>query len=113
MINAIPLFYYPTTCIYVDDDKTFLQCMPMAFENIARSKLFSSAKACIDFLGSYKTTLSFNHFLKSNCDDEHYGVLHHTPTDFDITAVAELSNNPARHDEITAMVIDYHMPEMN
>ncbi|PIZ03508.1 MAG: hypothetical protein COY58_09070 [Gammaproteobacteria bacterium CG_4_10_14_0_8_um_filter_38_16] len=113
MIKNLPLFYYPTTCVCVDDDQTLLQCMPMAFEAFANSKLFSSAESCLNFLNHYQPQLSDKHFLKSNRDDECYGILQHTPTDFDITKIAALIDNLNRHDEVTTMVIDYQMPVMN
>lgn len=113
MMRSLPLFYYPTTCVYVDDDQRLLQCIPMAFESFFHPKLFSSPESCLQFLAQYQPRLSNIEFLKCNRSDEHYGILQHTPTDFDITVIASLMNDVDRFNEVTTMVIDYQMPVMN
>lgn len=112
-MRNLPLFYYPGTWVYVDDDKTLLNCMALAFEAQGNYQLFSSPSACLEFLGQYVSPSSQQHFLSSNRNDEQYGVLQHTVIDFDLTKIAALAHIPERHNEITAMVIDYHMPEMD
>lgn len=112
-MRNLPLFYYPGTWIYVDDDKTLLNCMALEFVAQGNYKLFSTPNDCLDFIKNYVAPSSQQHFLSSNRDDEKYGILQHTSIDFDLTKVAEFANLPERHNEITAMVIDYHMPVMD
>lgn len=112
-MKTLPLFYYPSTWLYIDDDKTLLKSMMFVFQEHNYTKLFQSPLSCVDFLNTYQSPLSKHIFLKSITDDENYGVLQHTPINFDITMIAKLANDPHRHNEVTAMIIDYNMPEMD
>jgi CheY-like chemotaxis protein len=112
-MQVLPLFYYPSTWLWIDDDKTLLDNMVSTFEDYNHIKPFYSPKECLDFLKNYQSPFSKYTFLKSLSSDETYGVLQHTPTDFDVTLLREMANDLHRHEEITAMVIDYQMPEMD
>lgn len=112
-MKNLPLFYYPTTWVYVDDDKTLLDCMALAFKENGYYKTFSSPRDCLDFFNQYQSVTAQKNFLSSNMRDEYYGILKHTQIDFDITKIAHLADDPNRYHDITAMLIDYHMPEMD
>jgi CheY-like chemotaxis protein len=113
MINNLPLFYYPTTWVYVDDDNNLLQAMGLALNQSNDVKLFQSPKKCLDFLIHYQSPLEKHSFLKSMTHDENYGLLQWSPVDFDVTRLAKLIEDKNRHSEVTVIVIDYHMPEMD
>jgi CheY-like chemotaxis protein len=87
--------------------------MALVFDEHSKLNLFQCPKACLEFLTSNKSPLSKYTFLKSITSDENYGILQHTPIDFDITKLAQLADDINRHNEITVMIIDYHMPEMD
>lgn len=111
-MNILPLFYYPTKWVWVDDDQQLLKTMITVFgENTIQP--FQSSRLCLDYLKNYKPPLLEKRFLKSNTTDEEYGILQHTPVDFDITMIAELSKKQDRHEEISVIVIDYSMPELD
>lgn len=113
IIKGLPLFYYPTTWIYVDDDKILLKSMTMVLNEYNLIKTFQSSKLCLNYMNNYIPPSSKHTFLKSMVYDEHHGVLHHTPVDFDITMLAALSKDEERFNEITAIIIDYSMPEID
>lgn len=113
-MKNLPLFYYPHTWLWIDDDRTLLNAMTLAFSEDHQVLPFQSANKCLEFLEKqYQPPSSQFSFLKSNIEDENYGTLQRTPVDFDVTTIAKLADNPERKDEISAMVIDYNMPEMN
>ncbi|MFN7097229.1 MAG: hypothetical protein ACK4PR_06695 [Gammaproteobacteria bacterium] len=112
-MKTLPLFYYPNSWVWVDDDKTLLETMALFFGKKNTIKSFQSARTCLNFLQQYKSPLSHQNFLISNKQDLSYGTLQHTPVDFDITILANLANFPERYHEITVIVIDYNMPEMD
>jgi len=112
-MKTLPLFYYPSTWVWVDDDRTLLKTMTDTFSEKNRIVSFLSANECLTFLTKHESLLSQAHFLKINRDDEHYGLLQNTPIDFDVTVIAKLAEKNDRHDEVTVAVIDYDMPEMN
>lgn len=112
-MKTIPLFYYPTTTIWVDDDRNTLNSMTLVFGNQGHILPFQSANKCLEFLGQYKPPLLGQSFLQSVTEDENYGVLKYTPINVDVTQISELANLKDKHNEVTVMVIDYHMPEMD
>ncbi len=112
-MKVLPLFYYPSTWLWIDDDRTALRTMALVFGDKNKIQTFQSAKECMAYLDTYRSPLSQHSFLKSITEDENYGVLQRTPIDFDVTTLAKLADDPKRHDEITVMVIDYNMPEMD
>ena len=111
-MKILPLFYYPSTWVWVDDDRNLLTAMTDAFSLQNTVKPFLSAKESVSFLEAYRSPLSQHHFLTVNPHDENYGLLQRTPMDFDVTMIAKLLDDPTRFDEISCMVIDYNMPEM-
>lgn len=111
--NRLPLFYYPTTWIYVDDDKNMLKSMEYVLSEFNSVKLFTSPIECLDFIKNHKNPLENYSFLESITTDENHGVLHHTPIDFDLSTLVNILDNTARHEEITAMIIDYNMQKID
>lgn len=112
-MNKLPLFYYPSTWIWVDDDPLILESMAFVFGQHNQVKTFQSAKACLSFLETYEQPLARHGFLRSEIENERYGILQHAPVDFDVTSIAELATDKNRRNEITVMVIDYQLPEIN
>jgi len=112
MSNVVPLFCFPTTWAVVDDDKKLLHSMKIILKDHAHVKLFNTTQACLDFFSSYKSVLSEYAFLKSVKDNESYGVLEHTPLDCNVKMFIEIANNQCRCNEVSVLMVDYHMPEM-
>ena len=113
MNNALPLIYYPNKWLWIDDDSLLLNTIKDTFGKENSIQIFQSSKDCLAFLKNYQPYLLKQNFLKSIINDESYGILKHTPVDFDITSLVQLANDPNRYDEITVMVIDYNMPEID
>ncbi|MCX7124281.1 MAG: response regulator [Gammaproteobacteria bacterium] len=90
-----------------------LNTMLSFFEGKNHINSFTSGKDCLDFLSNYKSPLLKYNFLKTNVQDENYGLTQHLPMNFDLTELSSLSADKTRHNEITVMVIDYCMPTMD
>ncbi len=112
-MKTLPLFYYPSSWLWIDDDKLLLDCMALVYSEENSIIPFQKGESCLNFLQQYKSPLSLKNFLTSNMQDISYGFLKHTPVDFDITMLARLADDPNRFNEISVMVIDYEMPDMN
>ena len=113
MNNSLPLFYYPTTWVYVDDDKTLLKAIGSTLNKEGNIKLFDSPKTCLHFFSNYRLPSIGHLYLKSITNDENYGLLQQTLMDFDVTQLVKLIEDETRHNEISVLIIDYHMPEMD
>lgn len=112
-MKHVPLFYYASTWVLVDDDPMILESLSKFLGKNNNVRTFDSSKTCLDFLKTYQPFLSQQIFLQSKDQDELYGALKHAPVDFDVTCLAKLADLPSRHDEISVMVVDYSMPEIN
>ncbi len=111
--DNLPLFYYPSTWIYVDDDKNLLHTMKIVLSEINTVKLFQSSVDCLKSIENYEQPSTKFSFLKNITDDEKYGVLNHTPIDFDVTDIPKLVDKEDRYNEISVVIIDYNMPEID
>lgn len=111
-MKILPLIYYPTKWLVVDDDKLILDSVQEAFAEESQILTFQSPTECVEFLNKYSQPIIHNSFLKSMLNDESYITSRHASVDFDITSLLEVSFRPERFDEISVMMIDYNMPEM-
>jgi CheY-like chemotaxis protein len=110
---GLPLFYYPSKLVYVDDNRNLLDAMSLVLSKNNPIETFQSAVDCLHYIENHNQPSARYSFLKSVMDDENYGVLNHTPIDFDVTELVKLINNENRYNEISVVIIDYNMPEMD
>ena len=109
MTNVLPLFQYPTTIAWVDDDEIFLQSIDLIFQG--NKKIFSNPNECIAYFNVNKP-FSQIAFLHGESNNESYDSLEHAPVDFDVTELAGLHNHAERFQEISVLICDHNMPEM-
>lgn len=110
MLN-LPAYYHPTTILWVDDDKLFLRAASELFRPIFTIQSFNNPHECVTQFKNYRPQ-QFS-LLQSDTNNECYETKNHAPVDFDVTSLYDyLKHNPARVNEISIMVADYHMPNM-
>jgi len=112
-MKTLPLFYYPTTWVWVDDDQTLLTAMTRVFNKTNAVLPFYSASECLAYFKQYQSPLIRHGFLRNDPGGEHYRLLQSVPLNFDSRTIVNLLQDSKRHEEITAMVIDYNMPGIN
>lgn len=112
-MDALPLIYYPTTWVLVDDDIAILYSLSELLGTHNRIKTFQSPKQCLEHFNSYTAFLEDIRFLNTKIEDETYDSQQNTPIDFNISLLSEIAASSERYNQVTAMVIDYEMPLMN
>lgn len=113
MSRTLPLFQYPTTTVWIDDDQLFLQAINSTFAKECKlQKMFDNAREGLVFLMNYKPPLSHSLFLQGEKNHEGYDLLEHAPVDFNVTDIVKLRNCPDCADEISLLICDYTMPDM-
>lgn len=112
-MNTLPLFYYQTTKVLVDDDQLLLDALKLECEKSHPIKTFNSAQKAKNFFNNYQSPLSKYHFLEGNTDDDFYADARHTPVDFDVTKIVRIANDTDKRNDISVMVVDYSMPNLN
>lgn len=107
--SVLPLFQYPTTTVWVDDDALFLQTIDASFQG--NKKIFTLPGDCDSFFNTPHLFSKIT-FLHGEYGNENYHSLEHAPVDFDVTEIAKLCDQPERFQEVSVLVCDHNMPEM-
>ena len=102
-----PLFYFPTTLVYIDDQRECLKAIKVTFEDQCPLQLFESTEEAIKFLTSYRETLSTLSFLRSVSNDQSHDFMENCPIDFDVLDIPKLADNKDRFKEIALLIADY------
>ncbi len=111
-MKALPLVYYPTTVNWVDDDILFLKTISQAVKSERPCQTYLTPKECLLRLQYQTPALASLPLFKSYVDHDEYGTSHHIPVDADLLALSSLRNNPERFNDVSVVVVDYHMPGM-
>jgi len=111
-MTVLPLFRYPTTVSWVDDDDVLLQVATDIIGQDENLITFNSPSSFLSFISTYVPHLETVHFTapKTECDD--YETVNHLPIDINSLAFFQLPTQPERKKEISLLIVDYHMPEI-
>src|SRR5689334_20710133 len=104
--------YYPTTTVVIDDDILFLSAIQSELENC---KTYSSPSKAIQYLKNshpfnrvhsqiVNNPLKFHELNQTDGDFAYHINLHHLHHEIYLKD---------RFDDVSILIIDYHMPEMN
>ncbi len=109
--HQIPVCYFPTTVLFVDDNRHFLQSLPLRLDHHhILPKLYSDPHNALQFLTVDYQIQSFIHrcFLQTG---EETGNFH--SIEINVNAIHQEIYNDARFQEVSMMVVDYSMPGLN
>lgn len=107
IFEKIPCVYYPTTVVMLDDNMSFLENIRMTINDYENILLFDSPSAAIDFVKSSNAMPACLDVLESIDQDE---IDFDNVLSVDYTKLATFSN---REDQVSVLVVDYSMPEIN
>jgi len=102
MNNIIPICYFPTQVMMIDDDQAFSQSVSFKLHR-KNFRLMHDPKTALHFLnGQYQSTVKKEDFLiKKNMQQE-----------ITIQKIKSLITEKQTQNEISLLMVDYHMPEM-
>lgn len=112
-MKHLPLFYYPTTWLCIDDDSLITASVSNVMGKYNHLKCFQAPRLFLDYLGNYQSFLTNQSFLHANTDNEYYGTLEYSSVNFNVTDIVKLVDLTEKHSEISAIIMDYKMPEMD
>lgn len=109
MKSKIPLCFYPTQIVFVDDNRDFLDALSVAFSKQFNVTTFDNADAALRYINEYKREADLvakdeKPKLQGDSDAWVKQVLTHQ----NIKRFDEL-----RIKEVSVLVVDYSMPNMN
>ena len=108
-MEIIPAFYFPSTAIFVDDDKDFLN----EIKHLYKSQNINTFNIPQDALDYIKKMSEFD--LHSYSDIFKYDSSHGTVIVIDkiFDFINKLSSDHKKYKKVGSIFIDYKMPEMN
>jgi CheY-like chemotaxis protein len=112
-MKTLPLFFYPSTTLLVDDNTLFLKSLNFLFGDDASTMLFTSPQQTLQFFNNYESFLCKTNFIRGAIESDNYDMLNHMPVDFEFSSLQKLRNRIERHSDVAVMITDYNMPEMN
>ncbi len=103
----IPLCFFPTTTIFVDDNLSFLESVGDILATLGPLQCFSSPLEAEKFFHG-RVAKNFTQQLRLPVRERENWQL---PTLFDFRLLRNLAGDPARNEEIAVLVSDYSMPD--
>lgn len=97
---TVPLFYFPSTILFVDDNKNFLSSIRLKIDNQLITAALNDPQLALDFL---KSKITNNTLINIFAD---------FPNN-DINRLDDFFNNSNRFNEVSILVVDQDMPNIN
>jgi FixJ family two-component response regulator len=108
--NGILPYYHPSTVIFVDDNERFLDSFTLLLSERLSVRCFSSTSAALSLINNSRSLPPLDQRCVSFLGSQHRpgGALR-----LDLALVEQEISNPDRFSDISVVVVDYDMPEMN
>lgn len=109
----MPVFYNKSTIVSVDDDALVLKAVSQLFDASYQVKTFNNPYDCLGYFNEYTSPLSKVELMRGCREHEYYETSNHSPVDFDVTKLHAISGINDCTDEVSVLIVDYNMPQMN
>ncbi len=110
---TLPIFYFPSTIAWIDDDRLFLKAAAKIFCTDHTVKTFNNPLECKKYFNNQSSQLSETSFLRGYNEHEYYDTANHALVNCDVPALHELQKDPHKNKLISVLIADYNMPGMN
>lgn len=109
----IPPFYFPTTVIFVDDSRVFLENLSIQLDpNLAFQLYESPVNALMTLNGANSLTALAERFFSRHPHSDDMLMSHHV-IDVNLDKVHRQVYNEFRFEQVSVAVVDYDMPSMD
>lgn len=109
--DEIPVCSFPTTVFFIDDDRTYLENLQLRLQvEKFLPKFFHSSKNALEYL---QQNFPFETFAERCIHRPDEMELDHRNIDIDVPAIREEIYNPKRFSQVSVVVVDYSMPNLN
>lgn len=111
-MHNVPVFFHRSTIVCVDNNHLILKAISSLLESSHEIKTFPNPIECFQFLDAYTPPLTQIDFLQGCIEHDHYETADHLPVDFNLPALRQIFHYPKRLEEISLLIVDYHLPHM-
>ncbi|MBN1684245.1 MAG: response regulator [Gammaproteobacteria bacterium] len=116
MEKLLPVCYFPSTAMFVDDRQHFLTGLALSLPRQLNYEMYTDPLKALNLLQGQKSVLTLHEALSSlseqpelEFDEKHA----HSTVEVDISRIYQTIYVNDRFKEVSVVVIDYAMPEMN
>ncbi|MGH7249970.1 MAG: hypothetical protein ACREGC_03265 [Minisyncoccia bacterium] len=107
-----PVCLFPTTTVLLDDDREFLHSLDKCLKNRhTRIKAFDNPSAANSFLRNSRDSVEIDESWLNVVPSDY--CYENMAVEIQFSKILELSSNPRRFDQITCIVIDYRLPNID
>ena len=110
--SRIPLYYFPTTVVFIDDKKDFLVNFCLKLENVA-CKLFENPIEAIPYIKSQRDSGYVTERSIDYSEDSLGNPITEHSIKLSLSEIRDEIYNAQRFKEIAVVVVDYDMPGIN
>ncbi len=116
--SNITCYYHPTTIVFVDDNKSFLDNILLELDENINACSFTDPTKAIEYIKNHQPISIASKCLKSlkeneNSTEINIGNIEHGYVDIDVSNIYKEIYNPARFSTVIVVIVDYTMPGMN
>jgi CheY-like chemotaxis protein len=109
--QAIPSFYFPTTVLMIDDNVEFLKSIAIGLPaEAATYNFFSDPQRALELINEKYQGNEVADGLVNLIDEQEF---EHRTLDVNVRDIYRIMYNRARFQQISTVVVDYHMPGMD
>ena len=108
--KSILPYYHPSTVVFVDDNQRFLRSFTLLLSEQLAFRCFSIAGTALEFINDHGSMVPLDQRCFSFLGQQHRagGALR-----LDLALIEQEISNPNRFQDISVVVVDYDMPEMD
>ncbi|MDD3265986.1 MAG: hypothetical protein PHC75_02250 [Burkholderiales bacterium] len=110
-MNILPLFYFKTTVVCLDDNIIIPLAIKHALEESFEVKIFSDVAEFANNICEYVPKIKLD--ILNEFDAEYNNVTQKTVIELDLNKILKIANIKDKFQEISVLVIDYIMPVKN
>jgi CheY-like chemotaxis protein len=111
--NTVPPFFFPSMVAFVDDSRDFLDNLSLQLAPNLAFRLYDSPVDALIALNGTSSRAAFPaDFLSVSQQGDDLPLSHHV-LDLNLDRIAREVHNPARFEQISVVVVDYDMPEID
>ncbi len=113
---ALLPYRYPTTVLFVDDDRVFLQSLSVGLDDNLAAAIFDSPFKALDFIARQAAAPRLHEALLAGRRGQPDGIepaLSDRLVTIELSKIAAAVYDPSRFEEVSVVVVDYAMPGLN
>lgn len=106
-MRYLPLFYFPTSVIYVDDDLASIDAFSHLLDDELELLCYTDSKKVLEYFSKYKSPLDSISFTNKVFDIDDQNT--QATIQLDISKIIQLIKSKVKYDEVSVLLTDYHM----